>query len=239
MSGLRTVLVIALLALCACEAGSGDGPVSPAATGSDIVSFSTEDGVELSGRLFGPRDAEAGIVLAHGSTVNQSSWFAFAEDLGDRGYLVLTFNFRGYCPGGDAGCSKGTKDAGGRPTDLHAAIDEIRSLGVERLGMMGSSLGAWAVLEVADEVDGLDLLVALSAPAGVDIQGISAATLYMAGTRDDGFADAAREYVDTAAEPKQIVLLETGDHGAELLRGSRADEARAVVFGWLDQHLPA
>ena len=90
MRGLRTISVVSVLLLCACTSGAGEAPVSLAARGSDAVSFRTDDGVELSGRLFGPRHAEVGIVLAHGATVDQSSWFAFAEELGRRGYLVLT-----------------------------------------------------------------------------------------------------------------------------------------------------
>jgi pimeloyl-ACP methyl ester carboxylesterase len=205
------------------------------------VAFRTLDGVELSGRLFGPRDAEAGIVLAHGATGNQSSWFAFAEELGRGGYLVLTFDFRGYCPGGDAGCSQGSKDTNARPVDLHAAIKEIRSFGIERLGLIGSSLGGWAVLTVAaDEGDRLDLVVALSAVSATndDLQRISAPKLFMAGTGDDGFAALAQQFFDASSQPKRLVLLDTGDHGAEMLRGSRSDEARAAVFDWLELYLP-
>ena len=241
MGVLRTLSVVTSLLLCACS-GAHEEPVSLAATGSEVASFRTDDGIELSGRLFGPRHAEAGIVLAHGATVDQSSWFAFAEELGSRGYLVLTFDFRGYCPGGDAGCSDGSKDANTRPTDLSAAIQEMRSLGMKRLGLMGSSLGGSAVLTVAaDEGDGLDLVVALSAVSATDddLRRISAPTLFMAGTADDGIAALAQGFFDASAQPKRLVLLDTGDHGAEMLRGSRREEARAAVFDWLEQYLPA
>jgi alpha-beta hydrolase superfamily lysophospholipase len=253
----RTVIVGVLLLLCACQDGSGDVPrspaatdsdhASPAATDSDVVTFQTTDGVTLSGRLFGSRKSEAGIVLAHGATVNQSSWFAFAQELGHRGYLVLTFDFRGYCPGGDAGCSHGTKDPSSRPTDLHAALDEIRSFGVARLGVMGSSMGGSTALAVAaDEGKALDLVVALSAQPSIGsvaidaalLQRISAAKLFMAGNQDDGSAGFAQEFFDGSAEPKHLTLLDTNDHGAEMLRGSQREQARAAVFDWLDAHLP-
>ncbi len=241
MLGLRPMAVVVLLLLCACRSSSGEEPVSTAPAGSDVVSFRTADGIELSGRLFGPGHAEAGIVLAHGATVGQSSWFAFAEELSRRGYLVLTFDFRGYCPGGDAGCSDGSKDTNTRPTDLHAAIQEIRSFGIKRLGLMGSSLGASAVLTAAaDEGDRLDLVVALSAVSATDgdLRAISAPKLFMAGTADDGVAALAQGFFDASSQPKKLVLLDTGDHGAEMLRGSRREEARAAVFDWLERYLP-
>ena len=240
MRGLRPMAVVVLLLLCACWGGAGEEPVA-APGGSDVVSFRTDDGIELSGRLFGPGHAEAGIVLAHGATVDQSSWFAFAEELGKRGYLVLTFDFRGYCPGGDAGCSDGSKDTSTRPTDLHAAIQEIRSFGIERLGLMGSSLGGSAVLTAAaNEGDRLDLVVALSAVSATDgdLRAISAPKLFIAGTADDGVAALAQGFFDASSQPKKLVLLDTGDHGAEMLRGSRREEARATVFDWLEQYLP-
>jgi alpha-beta hydrolase superfamily lysophospholipase len=240
MRGPKLVAVVAMLLLCACRSGSGEAPVSPAPAGSDEVSFRTDDGIELSGRSFGPRHAEAGIVLAHGATVDQSSWFAFADELGRRGYLVLTFDFRGYCPGGDAGCSGGSKDTNARPTDLRAAIEEIRSFGIGRLGLMGSSLGGSAALAVAADGDRLDLVVALSAVSATDsdLQAISAPKLFMAGTADDGIAALAQRFFDVSSQPKRLVLLDTGDHGAEMLRGSRREEARAAVFDWLERYLP-
>jgi pimeloyl-ACP methyl ester carboxylesterase len=241
MRALRTLSVVTVLLLGACTSGAGEELASLAATGSDAVSFRTDDGIELSGRLFGPRHAEAGIVLAHGATVDQSSWYAFADELGKLGYLVLTFDFRGYCPGGDAGCSGGSKDTNARPTDLHAAIREIRSFGIGRLGLIGSSLGGSAALTVAaDEGDKLDLVVALSAVSATDddLQAISAPKLFMAGTADDGIAALARRFFDASLQPKRLVLLDTGDHGAEMLRGSRREDARAAVFDWLERYLP-
>jgi dienelactone hydrolase len=256
------VLLVALTLLTSCSGGDSNGPVTPVpdaspppvsggpsahppgapnVTAAGIVTFPTPDGVTLSGRVFGPRNAEAGIVLAHGATVNQSSWFEFAQELGQRGYLVLTFNFRGYCPGGENGCSHGSKDTNARPIDLHAAIDAIRSFGIGRLGLMGSSLGGWAALTVgADEGDALDLVVALSAVSATDddLRKISAAKLFMAGTGDDGIAGLARQFYDASLSPKSLVLLDTGDHGAEMLRGSARDAARAAVFDWLHRYLP-
>ena len=106
---------------------------------------------------------------------------------------------------------------------------------------MGSSLGGWAVLTVAaDEGDGLDLVVALSAVSATDddLQRISAPKLFMAGTGDDGIAGLAQQFYDASSQPKRLVLLDTADHGAEMLMGSRSDEARAAVFDFLEQYLP-
>jgi predicted alpha/beta-hydrolase family hydrolase len=237
-----------VLLLSACRTGTAAGPISTAPSSSDVIGFRTADGVLLSGRLFGPRDSRVGIVLAHGATVNQSSWFAFADELGRRGYLVLTFDFRGYCPGGDAGCSHGTKDADGAPTDLNAAIAQIRSLGATQLGVMGSSMGGATALAVAADMgSSLDLVIALSAPPGIGsisiddgvLSKITAPKLFVAGTQDDGSASFAQAFYDGSAQPKRLVLLDTNDHGAEMLRGTQREMARRAVFDWLGRYLPA
>ena len=205
---------------------------------------STADGVTIYGTFFkGPRAAPVVLMLhplGPGENRNKKNWVDLAKTL-QKDFSVLTFDFRGYCPGGAAGCSQGSQDPNSRPTDLHAAIETIRSFGIERLGLIGSSLGGWAALTVAaDQGDRLDVVVALSAisASGDDLRRISAPKLFMAGTGDDGLASLAQQFFDASSQPKRLVLLDTADHGAEMLRGSRSDEARAAVFDWLDRYLP-
>src|SRR5262245_39868702 len=100
--------VAALVALVACD--QSDEIRQQALDDSTAVTFPSADGVALAGRLFGPDTATTGVVLAHMLPADQSSWFDFADRLGGSGYRVLTFDFRGYCPGGVAGCSEGRKD---------------------------------------------------------------------------------------------------------------------------------
>ena len=116
--------------------GRGRGPralglrsvvVRPPSPGSRPVSFTASGGVELDGRLFEAEGASAGIVLAHMQPADQSSWFEEAETLADEGYRALTFNFRGYCPGGDAGCSGGETDLAMLWRDVQAAVRYLRS----------------------------------------------------------------------------------------------------------------
>ena len=76
----------------------------PAFTGSealamsDPVRFRGAGGVRLEGRVFGSGDV--GVVLGHMRPGDQSQWFGFATLLADRGYLALTYDRRGVCPGG-------------------------------------------------------------------------------------------------------------------------------------------
>ena len=143
----RTVVpVLALAALLLASCGD-DGP--PPSTASTAITFPATDGVQLSGRIFGPDEGAAGVVLAHMSPSDQTAWFDFAERLAREGYRVLTFNFRGYCPGGDGGCSEGERDVPNIGKDVEGAIAELRRRGVTRVGLVGASMGWTASLIVA------------------------------------------------------------------------------------------
>ena len=75
-------------------------PPSQGDAGFEPVTFSTNDGVAIEGRLFG--EGDVAVVLAHGSfDSGQGSWVPYARTLAAEGYRVLTLNLRGYCPGGD------------------------------------------------------------------------------------------------------------------------------------------
>jgi pimeloyl-ACP methyl ester carboxylesterase len=239
------VLVVVALAMSACSSDAADeAQVAEALAASTPTTFENADGRALAGRLFGPADAGVGVVLAHGFSADQEDWFPFADRLGDAGYRVLTFNFRGYCPGGDAGCSEGRRSVADAPADLRSAIDALRADGVSRIAVVGSSMGGTAGLIVAADTD-LEAVVALSAPAqfeGLAVGGdvlaaVEEPKLFIAGTEDAAAAATAQTLFDSSLQPKRLEILTTGDHGAEILRGNQGELARNAILGWFDAYL--
>jgi pimeloyl-ACP methyl ester carboxylesterase len=214
---------------------------------SHAVSFHTQDGVRLEGRLFGPDDATAGVVFAHMLPSDQTAWFTYADRLAQDGYRALTFNFRGYCPGGDGGCSAGDKDPSAAAGDLAAALAFLRSNGVERAGLVGASLGGTASLVLAaQEENGIEAVVTLSAPdqigglvAGPDVLAtITAAKLFIAGLGDTTAADAAQSFYDQSQPPKRVEILTTDDHGTDILEGVQGERAKQLISSWIEQYVP-
>ena len=62
----RFVTALAVTALFLTSCGGGSSAALSAAVGaSEPITFTTDDGVQLAGRLFGPADARTGVVLAH------------------------------------------------------------------------------------------------------------------------------------------------------------------------------
>ena len=162
-----SVVMVSVLLLLACD--QAEAIRSQALADSKAVSFASADGVQLAGRIFGPEGATAGIVLAHMQPADQSSWFDFADELGTLGYRALTFDFRGYCPGGAAGCSDGDKDISAIWQDVAGAVGFMRTEGVRRVGLVGASMGGTASLVyAAQQGSDIDAVITLSAPDAIE-----------------------------------------------------------------------
>jgi pimeloyl-ACP methyl ester carboxylesterase len=236
------VAIVATALLAACGSEPAPTPDSRA------ITFASEDGTSLAGRVFGPEDADAGVVLAHMFPADQRSWFDFADRLASRGYRVLTFDFRGYCPGGDGGCSEGEKQIGETWRDVVGAIDELRSEGVTEVGLVGASMGGTASIVAAaqDQVDA-GVVITLSAPVSFEelevtpetVLQVEAAKLFLAGHEDTDAAASAQTLYDQSVQPKRVTILTTGDHGTDILSGNQGSAATNEIMDWLDRYLPA
>jgi pimeloyl-ACP methyl ester carboxylesterase len=242
-AGVLGSLAAVALIVPACGGATSAGSSS----GSKEVTFESSDGVSLSGRLFGPDEGTVGVVLAHMFPSDQSAWFAFAKRLGGQGYRVLTFDFRGYCPGGEAGCSEGEKQIAGIWQDVGGAVAALRSEGVTDIGLVGASMGGTASLIVASqEGKGIDAVVTLSAPTEFEglvadaavLADISAAKLFLAGHEDIAAAQAVNAFYEESIQPKRPVILTTDDHGTDILTGNQAGIASTEIIRWLERYLP-
>jgi pimeloyl-ACP methyl ester carboxylesterase len=247
-SPLRLAVAIGFVAVTLAACGNASSSTLDEAA-SQPVTFKTSDGVTLAGRLFGPADAQEGVVLSHMLPADQTSWYPFAQRLAGDGYRVLTFDFRGYCPGGDGGCSQGTKDVNAAPTDLDAALRYLRKQGPTRIGLAGASMGGTASLLVAGtDPQGIDAVVTLSAPQvlsglGVGLQQLatlSAPKLFIAGLGDPSGAVQAADalYADSPA-PKDEQIVTDDAHGTDLLRGPQGEHVQELIESWFARYLGA
>jgi pimeloyl-ACP methyl ester carboxylesterase len=243
----RSLIIITLFAatLSSCTGSRSTTDPGP----STAVTFTTSDGVKLAGRLFGPADATEGVVLAHMLPADQTSWYPFAERLATQGFRALTFDFRGYCPGGDGGCSEGDKDIDAAPTDLRAAVAFLRADGVQRVGIAGASIGGTAALLVASsDRKGIPALVMLSAPqvlsglaVGQDqLQTVTGAKLYIAGLGDPaGAARSADALAAIGPQPVNEEIVAVDEHGTDLLSSSHGEQLQAMIEQWFVHYLAA
>jgi esterase/lipase len=240
------------LALALATAAVGCAPSQQEERNADIaastaVSFRSSDGLKLAGRVFG--DGRVGVVLAHMFPADQTSWWAFARVLAPRGFTVLTFDFRGYCPGGVAGCSEGQRDVAAMWQDVLGAVDFMMARGIVRVMLVGASIGGTASL-IAAAQPGVQVvaIVALSAPQSFEgltadrtvLGSVTAAKLFVAGNADPtGAATSAEAMFEESAPPKKVEIVTSSDHGTDLLTGNQSGRVQTLIMGYLEQHAGA
>ncbi|HET7869021.1 MAG TPA: alpha/beta fold hydrolase [Actinomycetota bacterium] len=248
-AGRAEVLRAMALALAVAIAAAGCAPSRQEEQNADlaastVVSFRSPDGVKLAGRVFG--DGQVGVVLAHMFPADQTSWWAFARHLAPKGFTVLTFDFRGYCPGGVAGCSEGQRDVAAMWQDVLGAVDFMMARGLARVMLVGASMGGTASLIAAAQTDVPVLaIVALSAPQSFEgltadrivLGNVTAAKLFVAGNSDPtGAATAAEAMYEESPPPKQVEIVTSVDHGTDLLTGNQSGRVQTLITGYLERY---
>lgn len=204
------------------------------------VGFTTEDGLALSGRLYGA--GGSAVVLCHMYPADQTSWSKEAGKLAEQGYLVLTFDFRGY------GKSGGSKDIQYLDRDVTAAVQYLRTAGAQEVALVGASMGGTACLKAAAQLQALSSIriagvATFSAP--VEFKGLSAREavptivvpmMFVAAEGDVG-AEGARELQALASNSGNLQILPGSDHGTDLFAGTQAASAEQLLLDFLRQNL--
>jgi pimeloyl-ACP methyl ester carboxylesterase len=222
---------------------SATGPnATSTVSGARAVAFVTDDGVPLSGHLFG--SGSSGVVVCHMYPADQSSWYATARTLASEGYVVLTFDFRGY------GGSGGEKQIQYLDRDVLAAIREIAQAGATKVALVGASMGGTASLMAAHNIlaepsastaawPTLVGVATLSAPVSFQglaaqdaVPGLTCPLLFIAAEKDVG-ADGARALEQLSGGTADLEIMPGADHGTNLLAGSNAARVMELLSTFL------
>ncbi len=257
LAGVVPLLIWGAVLFSACKA---ENPVTSAAPPSSlaaptaepeapaqVVEFASTDGLRLSGRLFGT--GTRGVVLAHMYPADQTSWTETALRLAEAGYLVLTFDFRGY------GHSQGDRDIAHLDRDVMGAVTYLGSQGATAITLIGASMGGTACLIAAEQAQPLSHIrlagvAALSAP--VEFKGLSAAAavprlvvpLLLVAAEKDAGAEGARALAALAGATAnaettrvQLHLLPGSAHGTDLVQGSQGETVYSLLLRFLQTTL--
>jgi pimeloyl-ACP methyl ester carboxylesterase len=193
-----------------------------------VIQFTAEDGVNLTGAIWG--EGDVGIVLAHMGGGDLCQWRLFAPRLADR-YAVLAFDFRGYS-------SRHPQPESDIERDVIAAAAELRRRGVSEVMLIGGSMGGAVVLEAAAQMRPPPAgVVALSAPigsSGVDaskaVKKLAMPVLFTAARLDRDFESEARFLWRATKSPgKQLAIYPGGLHGVDLVENDQANR-RVLAF---------
>ena len=233
------LILIGALLLAACRGAPTAPPpaeVAPAPEGvaSQTVSFTTEDGVTLGGTLYG--SGSTAVIFSHMFPTDQTSWTALAKELANRGYMTLTYDFRGY------GASGGQKDVSRIDRDLRAAVAFVRQQGATHLVLVGASMGGTATAKVA-ATERPAAVVIMSAPASFrglsvsddEIRAITAPKLFI-GSEQDGATRDTLHMFDVASEPKEKHIYPGSGHGTFIFDSQYGDDLTQRLIQFIEAY---
>lgn len=250
-------LVCVLLISCGDDEtanSSGGGPND--GTSSEVVGFTTADGINISAVLRTPEgliEATPAVILIHSEETDKSEWVgsSFSNTLIDENFIFLAYDIRSY---GSSESDEGDQedllvDPGRAYQDLEAAVLFLRSnpqVNLDRIGVLGTQLGAsLACVGSGDQQLAIKTAVALS-PSLASVQGISSnifnfqiesvhyITSELAASGQE--AQDAQQLFDQTLEPNQLtVVLNTSASGTEIF--AREPALQEEVVEWFKQEL--
>ena len=205
----------------------------------EVVSFTTSDDITLAGTLFGEGDTV--VILAHQGTygADQTTWHPFARLLAERGYVALTFDFRG------VGQSKGKLLYGNLAMDVTAAIQFLQSRGYQKIICIGASMGGTACIRAAQDyalVGLVALASTMTAGRGADslkltpddLENLSQPKLYISANNDWIVVGDTKRMYEMSLDPKNLLLLPGTQHGTNLFDTDSGEELSAAMFRFVE-----
>ena len=190
------------------------------------VSFSASDGGKIHANLYGSGDHA--VVLAHGGVFNKESWHSLATAISKQKMQALAIDFRGY------GKSQAGTSGRALHLDLLAAVEFLKAAGVERISMLGGSMGGAAAATAAAEIDDLNKLILL-APAKVESpKKLKGDKLFIA-SMGDRFRSSMEVAFRKAKLPKKIILYDGNAHAQHLFKTDHEAPLRDAILAFLNE----
>ena len=186
----------------------------------------------------GQPDATHAALVCHphplfGGTIHNKVVYHAMKTLSGFGLPVLRFNFRG------AGLSEGAHDHGrGEVDDVRAALDWLDQEFHLPIIFCGFSFGATTGLRAACSDDRVPGMISLGTPVSVEgraytyqfLQDCIKPKLFISGSRDQYSPETnLREMFAMLAEPKELVLVDGGDHFFE----GHLSEMQSAIRDWV------
>jgi len=211
-------------------------PTATQAIPSQPVSFLSEKGVMLQGILYG--QGTRGIILSNEGNNESGPWLPVAQQLAQKGYLVLSYMYRDEATTSDQLALHAL-------TDLRAAIAFLRVRHVTKLVLIGASLGALVTVKEAT-VEKFDALGVISAPIGFqdvqlsdsELKRIAVPKLFVTSELNDPFTRDTLHMFVVTPDPKEKLVYPGMKHGISLFEGDTGAALLPSLLQFLQRYVP-
>jgi pimeloyl-ACP methyl ester carboxylesterase len=205
------------------------------------VSFTSQDGLKLSGTFF-HSEGDVAVLFVHmaGNDDDQKDWIPFANQVAQRGFSALTFDMR--CHGATE--CRGGSEPGWVTTswDMQAASKFLRNKGFKRIVCVGASMGGRACVTTAfdEELAGLVVIsgTASDDPAKQDLNQMinpGMPKLFAVSENDPNLNRTAdmKALFESVPEPKSFHLLPGKAHGTEFFKTQSGSALSSLIYEFL------
>ena len=199
-------------------------PLLAAVKEPEPVQIKTADGKTITAKLYG--ESKTALILCHGRNYRNGgeSFTEQCRHFEQKGVACLAIDFRGYP-------AESLPDVTGKEQDVIAAFDFLVQRGAERICVLGSSMGGFALLDalaVLQTKRQLSGVILLSAYHPAACRGARCRKLFIVAETDAGFYDGVRATYESAVEPKRLLKFPDGGHGQSLFRSRRDEMLNAI-----------
>jgi len=194
--------------------------LKPPTPSGEKVSFMTSDGVNIVGSYYD--GGNNSVILLHMLGRTRADYNDFAKFLQDKGYTVLSIDFRGH---GESSTSQLTApDFTKLVYDAASAKNFLVSRGkpADRVSIVGASIGANIALRYAASDSSIRSVVLIS--PGFDYRGVTTmdvisyynGRLLMIATEEDSNAASTVRALSTSSPQAEVKIYPTGGHGTDM-----------------------
>lgn len=205
------------------------------------VSLTATDGVKLAAVAGVPSKATQGVVLVHMLGRSKEDWAEIAEGFYRQGVAVIALDLREH-GANKTGATLTAEHYGAMPLDVQAATGWLRSQGVQRVALVGASIGANLALRVAADDPAIASVVLLS--PGLDYKGLTTRDalqrygarpiLIVASSEDVYAATSARTLDSLATGEHRLEMYENAGHGTKMF--SQQPSLGGTLIGFVTTH---
>lgn len=256
----KTLILLFLILLFLISTSSAIWASKKKKTGPEDITFLTQDGFNLVGNLYRPKNASLKnkvpvVLLLHSIGANSRSWKNFPVKLTNSGKAVFTLDMRGH---GGSIYNKNNKrrdwinfqdkDFKKYPDDINALIkylkDNCPDINSSKVGIVAANVSANASIIAAKNNNKVIKTLVLLSPA-ISYKGIDPRipmvgydknpVLIMVSKKDRYSFNGSTELLKYAQGTKKLKAFPNGGNGVDLLRFQ--PQAEPMIVDWLNKHL--